>query len=102
METIHFINDFIIDHPDYLAYHFYTFAPDEIFFQSIVHSMLDKARIYEELTYVSWTSDNCGPLLLKEINFDEVMEKGSGKLFARKFDTEVDSMILDLIDRENL
>jgi hypothetical protein len=102
IETIHFIDDFINGHPDYLAYHFYTFAPDEIFFQSIIHSMLDKVRIHEEVTYVSWPPDNYSPLLLKEIDFDEVMERGRDKLFARKFDIEIDSKILDLIDRENL
>ena len=64
--------------------------------------MLDKARIREEVTYVSWTSDDYRPLVLKEINFDEVMEKGRDKLFARKFDVEIDCRILDLIDRENL
>ncbi|HMI60907.1 MAG TPA: beta-1,6-N-acetylglucosaminyltransferase [Puia sp.] len=102
IESVHFIHDFIKGHPDYLAYHFYTFAPDEIFFQSIIHSMLDKIRIREDVTYVNWRPDNYGPLLLKEINFDEVMEKGRDKLFARKFDIEIDSRILDLIDKENL
>lgn len=102
IETIHFIDDFINGHPGYLSYHLYTFAPDEIFFQSIIHSMLDKVRIHEEVTYVNWPPDNLGPLLLKEINFEEVMEKGRDKLFARKFDIEIDSKILDLIDRENL
>ncbi|HEY4109093.1 beta-1,6-N-acetylglucosaminyltransferase [Puia sp.] len=100
VETLHFIDGFIHDHPDYLSYHLYTFAPDEIFFQSIIHSRLDKACISEEVTYVSWPPDNLSPLLLKTSNFDEVMEKGRDKLFARKFDMEIDSRILDRIDRE--
>lgn len=100
IETIQFIDDFIKHHPDYLSYHRYTFAPDEIFFQSIIHSQVDKARIREELTYVSWPPDNSSPLLLKETDFEEIMEKGRDKLFARKFDMEIDPGILDLIDRE--
>lgn len=102
METIYFIIEFIRQHPDYPAYHRYTFAPDEIFFQSIIFSMFTNTRIHEEVTYVNWPHNNSSPLILKEMNFDEVLDEGYTKLFARKFDVEVDSKILDLIDRENL
>jgi hypothetical protein len=64
--------------------------------------MLDKVWVSGEVTYVNWSPDSCGPLLLKEINFEEVMKLGRDKLFARKFDMEIDSKILDLIDRDIL
>jgi Core-2/I-Branching enzyme. len=100
IETVQFIDAFINEHPDYIDYHLYTFAPDEIFFHSIIYSMLDKSRIREELTYVEWQADKSTPLLLKENHFGDVMTKGREKLFARKFDIDIDSGILDLIDRE--
>jgi hypothetical protein len=102
IETIHYIIDFVREHPDYAAYHRYTFAPDEIFFQSIIFSMFAKARICDEVTYVNWPHNNNSPLILKEKDFDEMMDDGYTKLFARKFDVDVDSRILDLIDREHL
>lgn len=102
IETIHLIINFIQQHPDYLDYHLYTFAPDEIFFQSIIFSLLDKAHIREEVTYVNWPQNSWGPLLLKEINFKELLSEAQFKLFARKFDMEVDAVILDMIDREAL
>lgn len=101
IETVQFIDEFINEHPDYITYHKDTFAPDEIFFHSIIYSMFDKSCIREEPTYVHWQPDNGGPLLLREKNFAELMNRGRDKLFARKFDIEIDSTILDLIDREN-
>jgi len=100
IDTIRFIDDFIHEHPDYRSFHRYTFAPDEIFFQSIIYSRLDKASIRPELTYVSWAAGNSSPLILKERDLDEIMQKGREKLFARKFDMDTDPGILDLIDRE--
>jgi hypothetical protein len=102
IETICFILDFIQEHPDYPIYHRYTFAPDEIFFQSIIFSMIGKACIHDEVTYVDWPLNNHGPLILKEMNFRDMNANGHIKLFARKFDVTVDSKILDLIDRESL
>jgi hypothetical protein len=103
METIHFILDFIQEHPDYPAYHQYTFAPDEIFFQSIIFSLFSQARIRKEVTYVNWSSlNNVGPVILEEKDLGELMDNSGDKLFARKFDIEIDSHILDLIDRETL
>lgn len=103
METIYLIEEFISEHPDYLAYHKYTFAPDEIFFQSIIFSLISSDKIRDEITYVNWSQNTDGPLLLQEVNFEEIVYQGGhNKLFARKFDIDIDSRILDLIDRESL
>lgn len=102
METIHLIDDFLHRHPGYLRYHRYTFAPDEIFFQSIIFSMIDRESIHEDITYANWRLNKSGPLILKEMDLREIIENSSTKLFARKFDVDIDSKILDLIDRENL
>ncbi|MDF2188470.1 beta-1,6-N-acetylglucosaminyltransferase [Paraflavitalea sp. CAU 1676] len=103
METIYLIENFIHEHPDYLSYHQYTFAPDEIFFQSIIYSLVNSDLIREEITYVNWSQNTNGPLLLQEEHFEEIIcQGGNNKLFARKFDIDLDSRILDLIDRESL
>lgn len=103
IETICLIENFIREHPDYLDYHKYTFAPDEIFFQSIIFSLISSDLIQEEITYVNWSHNASAPLLLQEANFEEIIcQRGHSKLFARKFDIDIDSRILDLIDRESL
>jgi hypothetical protein len=99
IETLFLIEHFIEQHPDYLDYHLYTFAPDEIFFHSIIFSLIDKKFIRDEVTYVEWPGNNMGPLLMQESNINTVLGQGDGKLFARKFDMEVDARILDMIDR---
>jgi len=102
IETIRLIDHFTREHPDYLAYHRYTFAPDEIFFQSIIFSLVSSCMIREEIMYVDW-SDISGPSVLQEEDFEEIVyHSGHSRLFARKFDIEVDSRILDLIDNKNL
>ncbi|MDB5157948.1 MAG: hypothetical protein JWR50_2655, partial [Mucilaginibacter sp.] len=47
-----------------------------------------------------WSEGNARPKLLGVGDFDHI--KDSGMFFARKFDQEIDSRILDKIDKECL
>jgi hypothetical protein len=102
METIKMIINFIQKHPDYVSYHAYTFAPDEIFFHSIIFSEVSHKFISDEITYVNWPEHTAGPLVFNEKNFSDILDQREHKLFARKFDCEIDYKIMDLIDRELL
>jgi hypothetical protein len=102
IETIKFVIEFVESHPDYLAYHAYTFAPDEIFIQSIIYSLVERHKICDAITYVKWPEHIVGPLVLKEKNITDILDHRENKLFARKFDCEIDTVIMDLIDHQLL
>lgn len=104
-ETAAKILAYIDLHSDYCAYHKYTLLPDEMFFQSIVmdihkHS-LDNVK--QTLTYVDWERQGVPlPVTFTQSDFHELQALGRDVLFARKFDVNVDSRILDLIDEKLL
>lgn len=95
------ILNFIEDHPDYLSYHTYTLLPDEIFFQSILITL--EGPFLPSLTYVNWTRKNTPlPVTFVKEDLEELKQASKEKLFARKFDIDLDSTILDILDWELL
>lgn len=71
-------------------------CPDEIFFQTILmNSPLKGNVVNDNLRYVDWTRKP-SPATLTMDDADNLLN--SSKLFARKFDTELDERILDLLD----
>lgn len=95
-ETIGLIFKFIDENPTFLKYHEHTHVPDELFFHTIVSSLLKPSEMSKSLTYVNWTRKNCTlPVTFRSENdFKELIETNC--LFARKFDKDVD--ILDKLD----
>lgn len=100
-KTLHFIEKY----PEYLEYHHYSLLPDEMFFQSIVIHLenLENSKISKSLTYVNWERPS-GPLpvTFQKEDFKELEEASKSYLFARKFDLETNSEILDKIDEKLL
>jgi len=100
---------FLARHPDYLAYHRHSMVPDEMFFQSILLGStgpgLEGSFVNGNLTYLEWRVPYprpagyryAGPAVFTAADFDTLM-RVDNKLFARKFDIDKDSKILDLID----
>jgi hypothetical protein len=86
---------FVDEHPDYRRYHEYTMAPDELFFQTILVGT-DFANNYEvindDLRYVNWPDGAPHPLTLTTRDLPAMLQ--SGKLFARKFDRNVDDAVI--------
>ena len=84
-------------------YYKYTSAPDEIFFQSILMYLIDNdkdIKILPSLTYVNWHRKGCTlPVTFQKDDLEELTRQCN--LFARKFDTEFDTEILDLLDEYN-
>lgn len=101
IETIRFVLAFLDSHPDYLDFHNYTFVPDELFFHTIVGNNPEFfTKTKSSITYVDWVS--CGPFRPATFDtsyYEELITRE--ELFARKFDTNIDSLILDMID-ENI
>lgn len=102
VETVGKILNFLKHHPDYYTYHKDTLLAEEIFFQSIVMHLSghDPEMIIEPtLTYVNWERKNVVlPVTFAKSDLDEIREQPENMLFARKFDTDIDENILDLID----
>ncbi|MTI30405.1 beta-1,6-N-acetylglucosaminyltransferase [Xanthovirga aplysinae] len=101
MKTVQKLYEFTLEHPDYLEYHVHTHVADEVFFQSIVHSLYPKEKIRDSITYTNWTHPTRPlPLTFEKQDFQELAHC-KDKIFARKFSEETDAKILDLVD-ENL
>jgi hypothetical protein len=102
-DVVRAILDFNDEHPDYLRFHRDSFAPDEMVFQSIVAHLYSSRRdeAASSLTYVNWKRKNPsgpGPAVFNAGDFYELVSQADKKLFARKFDTGIDAVILDLLD----
>ena len=78
-------------------YYKYTSSPDEIYFHSVLMDLVAKdstIKLKEQITYVNYFRKN--NVFVTE-DFDK-LTSAKGKLFARKFDTEVDIEILNKLD----
>ncbi|WP_454966692.1 beta-1,6-N-acetylglucosaminyltransferase [Capnocytophaga leadbetteri] len=82
-------------------YYKYTSSPDEIYFHSVLMHLVAKdstIKLKEQITYVNYFRKN--NVFITE-DFDK-LTSAKGKLFARKFDTDIDIEILNLIDKTML
>jgi core-2/I-Branching enzyme len=76
-------------------------ASDEVFFQTVLMSSpFRDAVIDDSLVFAIWGEMANNPETLTRDDLDALTR--SSKLFARKFDTEVDPTVLDLIDERLL
>lgn len=98
--SIDYILSFIETHADYLPFFKYTQIPEEIFFQTILLNANNKIKqniVNKTLTFIDWSIPNdSGPATLVVEDFDKIIKRN--ELFARKFDLNIDSVILDMID----
>jgi hypothetical protein len=98
ISTLKLIESYLNNNPNYIKFHKYTQVPDEIFFQTIISSKIAKNLISDKLTYVKWTEDDIfSPTTLTIEHFEEL--KTVRFLYARKFDINFDSQILDELDK---
>ncbi len=103
--AMNYVLDFVHKNPEYSLFHQYTFAPDELFFQTILLNTRD-TRVSGSIQndnkmFMKWnTSSSAHPEILKQVDFDLI--RNSTALFARKFDMQVDSEILEMIDTKCL
>lgn len=79
-----FCIDYLKSHPGYLKSMKYTFAPDELFFHTLVMNSPYKSNVVNDnLYFIEWgNSPSSSPEILTEDHIQKVSK--SGKLFARK------------------
>jgi hypothetical protein len=74
--------------------------PDEIFVHTVIMNSPLATKILPAPTYVRFDAEQSGmhPVVWRREHLGELLQ--SGRYFARKFDSQVDSLILDDLDRE--
>lgn len=98
---------YILQHEEWIKKTFrYSFCADEIFIQTLVHnSEYFKQKLYHPYydnsdiaiqRLIDWNRGK--PYVFKKEDLDEL--KNSPYLFARKFDSEIDKEIIDLVIKE--
>ena len=90
------VHAFVEDNPSFVRFFEHVLHPSELFFHTIVmNSPFGDTVVSDTLRYIDWSEDP-GPVILRTRDLETL--RASGKLFARKFDTDVDGRVLDLID----
>lgn len=75
----------------------YCWGTDEFVIPSLImNSKFKNNTVNNNLRYIDWSEGNAHPKLLTTEDFERL--KNSDHLFARKFDSDQDSKILDMID----
>jgi|SRR5665647_344609 len=94
-----YILQFVKDNPGLRKFFKHTFAPDEMFFETILLNSHFKSEVVNECKkYSDFSDKRPHPKNLTIADF-EILKK-SGKFFARKFQTGESNDILDIIDQE--
>ena len=100
--TFYAVLNYIHEHKAALeGYYKYTSSPDEIYFHSVLMDLVAKdstIKLKEQITYVNYFRKN-NVFITEDF---EKLSSAKGKLFARKFDTDIDIEILNLIDKTML
>jgi hypothetical protein len=101
-ECIEYVHAFARREPGFVRYFKTVDVPDEMFFQTILlNSACAEDIVNDDLHYIEWKDPGSGsPSILGRGDFD--MMAASPKLFARKFDVDVDAEVLDWIDQRLL
>ena len=96
--TFYAVLNYIREHKAALeGYYKYTSSPDEIYFHSVLMDLVAKdstIKLKDPITYVNYFRKN-NVFVTEDF---EKLSSAKGKLFARKFDTDIDIEILNKLD----
>lgn len=99
--TFYAVLNYIREHKAVLeGYYKYTSSPDEIYFHSVLMDLVAKdstIKLKDPITYVNYFRKN-NVFVTEDF---EKLSSAKGKLFARKFDTDIDIEILNKLDYLN-
>jgi hypothetical protein len=98
--SIEYILDFYDKNCKFHEYYYYTDAPDEMYFQTIIlNSKFKKDCVSDNLRYVDWSVHREGPAILDDSDFLKI--KKSDKFIARKINKKSKGLKIK-IDKEIL
>jgi len=97
-ECARYCLNFINSHPALLSYYKYTWGADEFIFHTIImnHPEWRQKVTHDNLRYIDWSEKKPSPKTFTHADLPNLL--GSGKLFARKFDTTLTPDILQQAD----
>jgi hypothetical protein len=97
-DCVEYILEFLRSNPDYLKFFNNTICGDEVFFQTIlVDSKYRDFLVNDNKRYIDWSEGKSSPKILKIEDYTKL--ENSDKLFARKFDTNIDKEILKKLEK---
>lgn len=94
-QTISWMLEYLQSDQEFYHYYKNCICPDESFFQTLFMMSPEHGNRAEFLHYICWQNES-SPKFLTIDDYDAIAS--SGKQFARKFDLDVDSTVLDKID----
>lgn len=95
---VQYILQFLKENAAVVRFFKFSWAPDELIFQTILFSSpYKKDMVNDNLRYIDWSEGGASPKTITMA--DKEALAASGKFFARKFNPEVDEKILDWIDQ---
>lgn len=96
-----YLSNFVKSNAKLMRFMKYTWAADEFLMATLIMNSTHKDSVVNDnLRLITWQDDLPNPIIFKAEDYDKILK--SDKLFARKFDVEVDETILDLIDQNVL
>ncbi|MFP5040552.1 beta-1,6-N-acetylglucosaminyltransferase [Parasediminibacterium sp. JCM 36343] len=101
MSSLHanYILEYLLDYPHVINFFKYTWGSDELFFQTLLYNSDYRSdMVNDNLRFIDWSEGKASP---KTFTLDDAERlQKSGKLFGRKFNSKVDSKILDYLDEQ--
>jgi hypothetical protein len=92
-ESVEYVLFYCKENPKVVRFYRYTWAPDELFFQTILYNSPLRDKISNRIfRYLEWSKQG-PPKVLDESSYDFIMN--SGYLFARKFDSQISSGLIE-------
>jgi len=95
-DAARYMVSFIKQHPQVVRFFKYVWGADEFIFSTVLYNSFFKNRIKTDLFYIDWSENKPNPKLLVKKDFEALYH--SDKLFARKFDMDVDAEIITMLE----
>ena len=93
--AVHWILEYLTNHPAYYNYFSKCICPDESFFQTLIMNSPFQDTVTDYLHYIVWHKGESSPKVLTQYDMPAMIK--SGKLIARKFDRNIDEKVIDML-----
>lgn len=99
-ESAAYVVNYVESRPHLERFFTFTWGSDEFVFQTILMNSSYKDTLFNnDYRYIDWTAGGSHPKLLNMHDFDKL--KNTDDLFARKFNADADTQLLDKLDQLN-
>jgi hypothetical protein len=93
-----YLLDYLLDRPQIENFFRHTWGSDELFFQTLLYnSDYQSDMVNNNLRYIDWSEGKPSPKTLTIQDADALIK--SDKFFGRKFNSNIESKILDYLDK---